>query len=47
MADIIHPYNAGGNNLYSVEYFKLAAHALAPDGIMVQWVPLEDPPRTA
>ena len=43
MADIIHPYNAGGNNLYSVEYFNLAARALAPDGIMVQWVPLEDP----
>jgi len=43
VADIIHPYNAGGNNLYSVEYFKLAARALAEDGIMVQWVPLEDP----
>jgi spermidine synthase len=43
VADIIHPYNAGGNNLYSVEFFKLAARALAPDGIMVQWVPLEDP----
>jgi spermidine synthase len=42
VADIIHPYNAGGNNLYSVEYFKLVSRALAPDGLMVQWVPLED-----
>jgi spermidine synthase len=42
VADIIHPYNAGGNNLYSVEYFKLVARALAADGLMVQWVPLED-----
>ena len=42
VADIIHPYNAGGSNLYSVEYFRLVARALAPGGIMVQWVPLED-----
>jgi spermidine synthase len=42
VADIIHPYNAGGGNLYSREYFQLAARALADDGIMVQWVPLED-----
>ena len=37
-ADVIHPYDAGATNLYSVEYFTLVARALRPDGIMVQWV---------
>ena len=37
-ADVVHPYDAGATNLYSVEYFALVAHALQPDGIMVQWV---------
>ena len=37
-ADVVHPYDAGATNLYSVEYFALVAHALKPDGIMVQWV---------
>jgi spermidine synthase len=37
-ADVIHPYDAGSTNLYSVEYFKLVARSLRPDGIMVQWV---------
>lgn len=41
-ADIVPPYDAGSNNLYSVEYFKLAARALAPDGLMVQWVSPEN-----
>jgi predicted membrane-bound spermidine synthase len=37
-ADVIHPYDAGATNLYSVEYFSLVAQSLAPGGIMVQWV---------
>jgi predicted membrane-bound spermidine synthase len=37
-ADVVHPYDAGATNLYSVEYFRAAAHALGPHGIMVQWV---------
>ena len=37
-ADVVHPYDAGATNLYSVEYFKLVARSLTPNGIMVQWV---------
>jgi spermidine synthase len=37
-ADVVPPYDAGATNLYSVEYFRLAARALTPNGIMVQWV---------
>jgi spermidine synthase len=37
-ADVVHPYDAGATNLYSVEYFRLAARALDPRGVMVQWV---------
>jgi spermidine synthase len=37
-ADVVHPYDAGATNLYSVEYFSLVAKSLAPHGIMVQWV---------
>src|SRR6185503_17064361 len=37
-ADVVHPYDAGATNLYSVEYFQLVARSLAPKGIMVQWV---------
>ena len=37
-ADVVHPYDAGATNLYSVEYFKLVARSLTPHGIMVQWV---------
>lgn len=37
-ADIVQPYDAGSNNLYSAEYFRLASQALAPNGVMIQWV---------
>ena len=37
-ADVVHPYDAGATNLYSVEYFRLVARSLAPRGIMIQWV---------
>jgi spermidine synthase len=37
-ADVVHPYDAGATNLYSVEYFQLVARSLAPGGIMIQWV---------
>jgi spermidine synthase len=37
-ADVVHPYDAGATNLYSAEYFALAAKSLGPNGIMVQWV---------
>ena len=35
-ADVVHPYDAGATNLYSVEYFELVTRSLKPDGIMVQ-----------
>jgi SAM-dependent methyltransferase len=37
-ADVVHPYDAGATNLYSLEYFSLVARSLTPTGIMVQWV---------
>jgi len=37
-ADIIQPIHAGAGNLYSVEYFRLAKRALAPGGVMLQWI---------
>ncbi len=37
-ADIIQPIHAGAGNLYSVEYFRLARRALAPHGLLLQWV---------
>jgi spermidine synthase len=37
-ADVVHPYDAGATNLYSLEYFSLVAKSLTPRGIMVQWV---------
>ena len=36
-ADAIIPTNAGANNLYSAEYFKLVHDALAPGGIALHW----------
>jgi spermidine synthase len=39
-ADIIQPHHAGAGSLYSAEYFRLARHALAEGGIMVQWIGL-------
>jgi len=39
-ADPIHPWVAGSGNLYTVEYFRLAASRLAEGGVMGQWVPL-------
>jgi spermidine synthase len=37
-ADIIQPIHAGAGNLYSIEYFMLARRALAPGGLMMQWI---------
>lgn len=39
-ADPIHPWVAGSGNLYTEEYFTLAASRLAAGGVMGQWVPL-------
>jgi spermidine synthase len=38
VADVVHPYDAGSNNLYAVEYFRLVARALSPHGVVLQWV---------
>lgn len=38
-ADLIQPEHAGAGKLWSKEYWELARDALAPGGIMVQWVP--------
>ncbi len=37
-ADIIRPHHAGAANLYSAEYYRLAASVLRDDGLMVQWL---------
>lgn len=37
-ADLILPFDAGANNLYSADYFALVRRALRPGGIAVQWV---------
>jgi spermidine synthase len=37
-ADLIRPGTAGAGKLWSVEYWELARDALAPGGLMAQWV---------
>ncbi len=37
-ADLMLPHLAGAANLYSADYYALARQALAPGGIMVQWL---------
>jgi spermidine synthase len=37
-ADIIRPHHAGAANLYSREYYELAAAVLRDDGVMLQWL---------
>ena len=37
-ADIIRPHHAGAANLYSLEYYRLAAAVLRDDGVMMQWL---------
>ena len=37
-ADLILPEHAGAGKLWSVEYWELTREALAPGGVMVQWV---------
>lgn len=40
-ADLMLPHLAGAANLYSADYFQIARKALAPGGIMVQWIPAD------
>jgi spermidine synthase len=37
-ADLIQPEHAGAGNLYSREYFELVRGALAPGGLVLQWI---------
>ena len=37
-ADIIHPMHAGSTTVYSREYFELVRRALAPGGVVMQWI---------
>ncbi len=37
-ADIIQPNHAGAGSLYSREYFTLVREALAPGGLVLQWI---------
>jgi spermidine synthase len=39
-ADPIHPWSGGAAYLYTTEYFRIAADALAPGGVLCQWLPL-------
>ena len=41
-SDTIQPWDAGSTNLYSAEYYRLVRNALAPGGIMAQWVGPQD-----
>jgi len=40
-ADLMLPHLAGAASLYSADYYALARQALAPGGIMVQWIPAD------
>ncbi len=40
-ADLMLPHLAGAASLYSADYYELARKALAPGGIMVQWIPAD------
>lgn len=40
-ADLMLPHLAGAASLYSADYYALARRALAPGGIMVQWIPVD------
>lgn len=40
-ADLMLPHLAGAASLYSFDYYQLARRALAPGGIMVQWIPTD------
>jgi spermidine synthase len=40
-ADLMLPHLAGAASLYSADYYALANKALAPGGIMVQWIPAD------
>jgi spermidine synthase len=42
--DPIHPADANSNNLYSLEFYRMAADALKENGIMCQWLPTGDLP---
>lgn len=39
VVDVVRPNTAYSGNLYSVEFYELAASRLAPGGVFVQWVP--------
>ncbi len=41
-ADPIDPCVAGSAYLYTLEYYRLGARHLTPDGVMSQWIPLYD-----
>ncbi len=41
-ADPILPEMAGAANLYSADYFAIARRALAPGGMMLQWLPTDN-----
>jgi spermidine synthase len=41
-ADLLLPEMAGAANLYSADYYQLARGALAPGGLMVQWIPADN-----
>jgi spermidine synthase len=41
-ADLILPHLAGAGSLYSSDYFALVRRALAPGGVMVQWLSMEN-----
>ncbi len=41
VANTLHPWSVGATGLYSVEYFRRLAGALAAGGIAAQWLPVE------
>ena len=46
VADIFFPMSSGSGNMFSREYYEACRRALAPGGIMVQWIPVHQFSRT-
>jgi spermidine synthase len=44
MMEPLQPWSAGAVNLYTREFYQLAASRLVPGGVVTQWMPIDDVP---
>jgi len=44
MMEPLQPWSAGAVNLYTREFYQLAASRLQPGGVVTQWMPIDDVP---